>query len=187
MSDALRTSDWQSDDGSVHTHADSSTAHSAMPSEPSGSSDALRSLAATTIQRDATPAEKALAIRSDPLLRWLLLESGTSPLTAVNRLCECASVIVCDFGDLISFATGRDALAYALLDEYARARGLRTAELIALLVEPAASARAAIQTLMLHYDDAVIAVARLNRSLDVRRRGEGNAARRRDRGQVRRR
>ncbi|CAN5710330.1 hypothetical protein BH11PLA1_BH11PLA1_09490 [soil metagenome] len=121
------------------------------------------------------------------LLDWFDAEALRSSGDALETLCKRSTALICELGELATFATGNDALAFAMLDEFARSRGLHIAELSLLLVEPIQTARKAVTVLMEEHDDAVVEIARLNRAIDIRQRAaSGDLASRRDRGQVHR-
>lgn len=124
---------------------------------------------------------------SNMILDWFEAEALRPTTDMVAALCAKASALTCELGELVRFESGREALAFALLDDFARARGLNIGELSMLVVEPIDAAKRAVRALMRDHDDLVIELARINRAIDIRKRGEeGDLTRRRDRGQVRR-
>ncbi len=123
---------------------------------------------------------------TNPLLDWLEERSLRPTLRPIDEIIARASAFVCELGELLPFASGTDALAFALLDEFARDRLLHPAEVAMLMVDPVSLARGAIRQLVQEHDDLVTEIARLDRTMTIRKRGGEDPTARRDRGQVRR-
>ncbi len=123
---------------------------------------------------------------SNPLLDWFEERSLRPTRRPLEDIIARASALVCELGEILPFASGSDALAFALLDEFARDRLLHPAEVAMLIVNPVQQARGAIRELLQEHDDLVTEIARLDRAMTIRRRGGTDPTARRDRGQVRR-
>jgi hypothetical protein len=123
---------------------------------------------------------------TNPLLDWLEERSLRPTLRPIDEIIARASALVCELGELLPFASGTDALAFAILDEFARDRLLHPAEVAMLMVDPVNLARGAIRELVQEHDELVVEIARLDRTMGIRKRGGADPTARRDRGQVRR-
>jgi len=161
------------------------TRHSVSSAAPNGYHTVAAPARSTANRRTAVVASVDAEV-NNPLLDWFEELSLRVTRRPLEEIIARASALVCELGDLLPFASGDDALAFALLDEFARDRLLHPAEVAMLMVNPVQQARAAIRELVEEHDDLVAEIARLDRAMSIRRRGGADPTARRDRGQVRR-
>lgn len=83
----------------------------------------------------------------NPLLQSVRTLSEEQRRTMIDRLAAVAQVWISELSDLVLFDDAESLLAMVLIGDYAEARGLTMAEVLALVDDPAVAAREALDLL----------------------------------------